>query len=132
MRTKRIIEQEVDVATVLIEAPVRYGEDDIPNDFPLRVGDMWRATVDADTGQIKDWPAGKSGRIHMKVCDCGTYTIFDRAGNELAKIKQDYIPNDAIPGEYGDYIDLEIDATGKITNWKFEPNFDQFFKRENY
>ena len=30
---------------------------------------------------------------------------------------QDYVPHGLVPGEWGDYVHLKIDATGKITNW---------------
>src|ERR1039457_3992065 len=104
MKIETLIRTEVDVATIRIQVAVRCDEEDIPNDFPLRKGDMWEATVDVDTGQIKDWPKGKSGDLQMKVCDSGTYTLFDREGKQLSE-RQDYVPNGVVPGEYGDYID---------------------------
>jgi hypothetical protein len=128
MKTRRTIEQEIDVATIRIEVAVRYEEEDIPNDFPFRDGSMWCADVDMDTGKITDWPQGKAGTLSMKVCDQGTYTLFDRAGNELARLENDYCPNRVVPGEYGDYINLEIDATGTITNWIKKPDFGAFFE----
>jgi hypothetical protein len=110
--------------------PVRYQEEDIPNDFPLRQGDMWDATVDIDTGKIQNWPQGKTGDMHMKVCDGGTYTLLDKDGKSLAEIA-DYIPNSVVPGEYGDYIELKIDATGTITNWPKDPDVGKFFRGDD-
>ena len=127
MKIETLIRTEVDVATIRIQVAVRCDEEDIPNDFPLRKGDMWEATVDVDTGQIKDWPKGKSGDLQMKVCDSGTYTLFDREGKQLSE-RQDYVPNGVVPGEYGDYIDLKINSDGIITNWPKEPDFDSFFE----
>lgn len=127
MKAKRTIEQEVEVKTIRIEVEVRYEEEDIPNDFPMRDGDMWRADVDMDSGQIKDWPRGKAGNLAMKVCDCGTYTLYDAQGNELARLDGDYCPNGVVPGEFGDYINLEINENGLITNWPKHPNFGSFF-----
>lgn len=124
------IEQEVEISTVNIEVAVRYEEEDIPNDFPLRKGDLWTAKVDIDTGRIQDWPIGKSGRLSMKVCDEGTYTLLDKAGKVIATRAQDYVPNDLIPGEYGDYIDLKIDEQGIITNWPKKPNLSEFFPED--
>ena len=41
MKTKVKIEQEIEVSSILITVPVRYEEEDIPNDFPLRSGAGW-------------------------------------------------------------------------------------------
>lgn len=116
---------EVDVKSVVVDIPVRYEEEDIPNDFPLRVGDRWKATIDVETGQIHDWPQGKTGSFYMKVCDEGIYTLLDQEGNELAKIDEDYVPN-LIPGEYGDYVEFAIDENGIVTNWPKHPDFSNF------
>lgn len=117
---------EVDVKAVIIDIPVRYDEEDIPNDFPLREGDRWKATINVETGQIQDWPQGKSGSFDMKVCDEGTYTLIDQEGNEVAKIDEDYVPNGLVPGSYGDYVELDIDENGIVTNWKDHPDFSEF------
>lgn len=120
---------EIEVATVDISVAVRYGDEDMPYDFPKRSGDVWSITVDIDTGTIRNWP-NYVANVHMKVCDCGTYTLRDQAGKEVAKIVQDYVPHGLIPGEYGDYIIMAIDACGVITNWPKKPNVDEFFPEE--
>lgn len=122
---------EIEVKSIVLELPVRYEEEDIPNDFPLRKGDMWTAKVDLDTGVIEGWPTGKTGVVRMKVCDEGVYTLLDAQGAVVAKLDQDYVPNDVVPGEYGDYVDLTIDATGQITNWPKKPDVSAFFKLED-
>ena len=137
MKITEKVEKEIDVAAIYILIPVRYEEEDIPNNFPLRKGDVWEATVDVDTGQIKDWPKGKSGKMYMKVCDGGIYKLFDRVGDTIGAIIHDYVPCRAIPGDYvpcrtipgdyGDYIDLKINADGVITNWHKNPDFAAFF-----
>lgn len=127
MKIKVKVLKEIEIKTVKIEVHVRYDDEDIPNDFPLRKGDMWEAYVDTDTGQVMDWPVGKSGRLKMKVCDEGSYTLYDHNGSIVAKIENNYIPNDLIPGKYGDYIDLNIDSNGLITNWPKRPDASQFF-----
>ena len=121
-----MVEEEVEVASVEIDVPVRYDEEQISRDFPLRYGDSWRASIDIDSGQIKDWPAGKSGRLHLKVCDCGIYTLRAPDGSELAAIVENYVPNRLIPGSYGDDIDLIIDENGIVTNWPKEPSLEDF------
>lgn len=124
---------EIEVSHILIAVAVRYEEEDIPNDFPLRDGDIWRAKVEIDTGKIEGWPQGKTGDMHMKVCDEGTYTLLSPAGNEIAKLENEYVPNDVVPGEDGDYIELKIDENGVITNWPKKltsEDFDVFFDNE--
>ena len=109
-----------------IVAPVNYGEEDIPNDFPCRTGDVWEVIVDVETRKILEWP-GPAAEVSMKVCDQGSYYLLDRDRNEVASIEEDYVPNDVVPGEHGDYIEMHIDADGTVTNWPGSPDFSQFF-----
>lgn len=120
------IEKEVEITHVRVEVAVRYDEEDIPNDFPLRIGDAWKATINIDNGQISDWPVGKTGDMYMKVCDEGSYYLLDTEGNTILSIENDYVPNGLIPGSYGDYIELKINENGIITNWPKEPSIDEF------
>ena len=117
---------EVEITHVKISVHVRYDEEQIPKNFPLRRGDIWEALVNIDTGVISGWPQGKPAEMHLKVCDGGTYTLLSPSGEVLAAIENDYVPNALIPGEYGNYIHLIIDATGKITNWPGKPDVSEF------
>jgi len=127
MKATVMIKTDIDAKFVSVEMAVRYDEEDIPNDFPLRDGDMCRGLINIDEGRIVDWPHGKEGRLQMKVCDQGSYELFDKDRNSLARIDNDYVPNDLIPGEYGDYVDMKIDTEGKITNWN-PRGLDNFFE----
>ncbi len=118
---------EIEVTAIRIEVAVKYDAEDIPYNFPLRKGNMWEATVDIDTGKIRDWPVGQTGDMYMKVCDNGTYALLGPDGKEIAKREGEYVPNDVVPGEWGDYIDLHIDANGVITNWPKNPDVGVFF-----
>ncbi len=120
---------EVDVESIRISVPVRYGDEDMPLDFPFRTGDLWDITVDLTTRKIKDWPSGWSRDVEMKVCDGGSYWLLDKAGSVIASIEEDYVPNEIIPGEYGDYICLSIADDGTITNWPRKPNLSEFWNR---
>lgn len=112
------ITKEVYAAYVRIVVPVRYDEEDIPNNFPLRTGDKWGAVVNIDSGIIIDWPPQEEDKkLSMKVCDEGSYIILDEDFNILKKI-QGYVPHELVPGSYGDYIELEINKEGRITNWE--------------
>lgn len=114
------VEKEIDAKSVIVDIKPRYigdsPEDDMPTTTPLLNGEIWKAEIDIDTGKIKDWPEGEEASLYIKVCDAGIYTLLDADGNELAQ-KSGYVPNDLIPGECGDYIDLKIAADGTITNW---------------
>ena len=125
--------KEIEIKHIYIEVPVRYEDEDIPYDFPLRVGDMWRAKVEIDTGRIIDWPTNDTGEMHemhMKVCDEGSYTLLDDCGADVAKISRDYVPN-IVPGDSGDYIVLVISSQGIITNWPKKPDVSDFFVKSD-
>lgn len=128
------IETEIEVTTIQVELAVRYEEEDIPNDFPLRMGDMWRATIEVDTGKIQGWPQGQEGHIkNMKVCDCGTYRLNYIANGILegqAVRENEYVPHGIIPGSYCDYVTLDINRDGIITNWPKKPDVSVFFDQE--
>jgi hypothetical protein len=107
---------KINVTHVRIDVPVNYGTEDIPADFPHRDGDSWKVEVEIDTGQINNWPICEPCKIEMKVVDEGIYTLLGSDG-AICEIIDDYVPHCLIPGEYGDYIVLEIDENGVITNW---------------
>ena len=108
---------------------VRYDDEDIPYDFPLRQGDIWEGTIDLDTHRILEWPAGKTGEMQMKGCDEGVYKLLDADGKVLV-VKRGYVPNSILPGEYGDYVHLIIAEDGTITNWPKEPSLYDFQKED--
>lgn len=122
---------EIDVSAVFIELPVRYDEEQIPNDFPLRIGNKWVAKVTIDNGQIQDWPGGEPRRLNLKVTDSGRYTLLNHANEMIGETRADYVPHGLIPGSYGDYVELEIDANGYITNWPKTPDVSAFFGDED-
>lgn len=129
MKATVFVEQEIEIAAIRIAVAVRYEEEDIPNEFPMRKGEMWEAVVEMDTGKIVGWPAGKSGDMYMKVCDNGTYTLIGKSGEAISIRESDYVPHGVVPGEYGDYVDLKINSDGIITNWPKQPDFSAFFSR---
>jgi len=122
--------KEIDIKYLKVILPIRYEEEDIPNDFPLRIGDTWTAEINMDTGIIKNWPIGKHGKIdYMKVCDEGTYILIDEHGGIVKEIRRDYVPNKLLPPNdgYGDYVTLDIDVNGKILNWYSSPSLSNFY-----
>lgn len=133
MKTKVKIEQEIEITHVRVTLPVRYEEEDIPNNFPLRKGDVWKAIIVVDTGEIIDWQKGRSGKLEMKVCDEGTYELLCSNGagyDHVAEINEDYVPHGLIPGEYGDYVCFQINPEGIIENWPKKPDVAAFFDEE--
>lgn len=127
LTVKQPVEIEVDAVRVVV--PVRYGEEDIPNSFPLRSGDQWAATIDLATGKIREWPANAGAKsLGMKVADEGCYHLMS-GEKVIASREQEYVPG-FFPGEhYGDYIYFEIGADGVIEDWDAETDevVDAFF-----
>jgi hypothetical protein len=124
---------EETISHLLILAPVNYGEEDIPNDFPGRTGDLWRALVEIETGRIIDWPAGKAVKMFMTVKDSGTYQLIGENLRVIASRTQDYVPHCLVPGNYGDTIEMTIDGNGVIKEWPHKPDITEvieaFFPR---
>jgi len=121
-----------DVKYINVSVPVRYEEDDMPNDYPFRKNDIWDVTIDVSNGQILDWISGTEKLdLYMKVVDTGVYALLTEDKNIISTIKNDYVPDShTIPGKYGDYIDFQIDENGIITNWYENPTFYEFESEE--
>lgn len=124
------IKTTVEARWLDVTIPIRdHGEDDdMPADAPLRKGNTWSCRIDLNEGQILGWPGGTLAFCE-KVRDQGVYVLRDGATKQLAMI-EDYVPNSLLPGEYGDYLELNIDGTGKITNWLKNPSLAAFEERE--
>lgn len=120
MKIKILQPVEFDVSFIKVDVPVRYEEEDIGNDFPLRKNNSWSGIIELSTGKIVNWPKDKIGdyRLNMKVCDEGKYQLLDSNYTPIGNDEPNcgYVPNKIIPGQYGDYIDLEI-TDGIVTNW---------------
>ncbi|MCL5098505.1 MAG: hypothetical protein M1608_13440 [Candidatus Omnitrophica bacterium] len=125
------VEKQIELTSIRVTLPVCYGEEDIPNNFPLRKGDVWCAQIDLETGAVHGWPKGKSGELIMKVCDGGTYTLLDECGGAVASIEQNYVPHGVVPGKYGDYVELIVNEDGIITNWPKHPDVSRFFEQDD-
>lgn len=121
---------EVEISAVEINVPVRFGDEDMPYDFPLRTGDTWRAVVDIDTGKIRDWPSNQSGKVYLKVCDAGAYRLLDNDNQMVAMLAGYYVPHGVIPGDCGDYIRLDINSEGVIVNWPKNPDISKFINQD--
>lgn len=122
---------EVELHLIRISAAVNYGEDEIPNDFPGRKGDLWKAEIELDTGKIRNWPAGRAEKMHLTVKDAGPYALVDVTGREVAVRDHNYVPHGVVPGSYGDTIELDIAADGRISNWPRHPDVSAFFESED-
>ena len=126
MKTTIKVEKEVEIKYVKVQVAVRYEEEDIPNDFPLRRGDRWNAIIDIDNGIVMDWPKGEKGNLEMKICDEGSYYLLDENYETILSIEEDYVPNKLLPGSYGDYLKLHIGENGVISNWYSKPSIEDF------
>lgn len=122
---------EVEVYAVRINALLH--EDAMQNlpDFLLQDGGDLEILIEVDTGRVVNWQGNTAVRIEDKVRDNGNYALLDKDMNEIVRIEDDYVPNRLIPGEYGDYIDLKINAEGYVKNWPKQPDVSEFFENED-
>lgn len=120
--------KEENATHIYMVLPINYGEEEIPNDFPFRIGDTWKATVEIDTGKIRDWPAGKIADIHLTVKDGGSYHLINAKGENIAAIEGDYVPHGIVPGSYGDTVELKVAADGTVVNWPRTPSGKDFLQ----
>lgn len=125
------VKKEIEIKTVTIQVSPRHigeGDDfDISPSFPGLTNGILTLDIDIDTGVISGWPNGVEQEAFIKVCDAGGYYLKDDGGNIVAQIEEDYVPNGLIPGEYGDYIDLSVDGSGKVARWPARPDLSAFF-----
>lgn len=138
MKTTIKVEKEVDIKFCQVKVEPRYWEDATVNGvedvegtlLPCINGKLWEPLIDIDNGVIVNWESGKRARVHFKVCDAGSYYLMDEDKNVILSIEDDYVPNKLIPGEYGDYIVMDIDEEGKILG-KWNPRFTDFMDDED-
>ena len=126
MKVKVMVEKEIDIIYLEMAVNVRHEDDDMPYDYPFRDDGVWKVKIDVGTGQIQNWPGYKAISFDMKVTDEGSYYLIDSNGAVALSIENNYVPNNLVPGEWGDYINMEISATGLIENWPKTPTFEDF------
>ena len=135
------MKKEVDIRSLRVKAGVRYWEDATVDGIedangsliPCRIGDYWCPIIDIDSGIVTNWKNGVSANIHYKVCDDGIYELKDVDGNVVASIENDYVPDILCIEDngYGDYIIINIDGNGQISNWHKNPPIKEFIKNAN-
>lgn len=85
-------------------------------------------TIDLRTHKVLGWQSiDNSKTIYEKVRDEGIYSLLDDNQNEIFRL-EGYVPNKFLPEEdgYGDYITLDINDEGEVTNWYENPDFTEF------
>lgn len=127
MKVKLKIEKEFDVKYLQAEVGARYWEDATVNGeedtegtlIPCRDGEYWKPLIDIESGIIVNWDKGTTAFVHYKCCDDGLYKLLDADKREIKSI-DGYVPSIMCPKEngYGDYVIMDIDRDGKISNWK--------------
>lgn len=122
---------ELEIHTVKIEVELH---DDVSESLPKHLfnddGEL-DLLIEIDTGKVVSWHGSEPVNIYDKVRDNGVYTLFDLGGLEVAKIDNYYVPNNLIPGDYGDYINLEINSDGFVTNWPKYPSVLEFLPEKD-
>lgn len=125
MKVTLKIEKEFNIKYLAVKANVRHWEDatvngveDTDGKIPCRGGDNWCPLIDIDKGVILNWVQGATAEIHYKVCDAGEYSLLDD-NKEVIKTIDGYVPKIMCPEDdgYGDYIIMNVLATGQICNW---------------
>lgn len=100
--------------------------DESGDNVPFKQGDYWYPVIDLEEGRVLDWPQGVVADVHAKICDDGSYWLFDEDKNVIATIKDDYVPDGLCHGKdtqgYGDYIIMKIDGDGMIEDYKRDIN----------
>lgn len=129
MKVEVLKPTKVEIHSVRIEVELH---DDVSENLPKHLfnddGEL-DLLIEVDTGKVVSWQGDDPVSIYDKVRDGGVYTLFDSNGKEVQKIHNYSVPNKLIPGEYGDYIDLNISADGIVTNWPKNPSVIDFFSR---
>jgi hypothetical protein len=75
--------------------------------------------INIETRSIEGWNGPcRPCNLFEKLVDTGIYTLYGAKGNILSRMQR-YVPNKILPPEngYGDYLELDIDEDGIITNW---------------
>jgi len=128
MQIETLKSAKVEIQFIKVVLPVRFGEEQMAHDAPLRTGTIWEATIDIESGKILDWEQGKTLDFYLKVVDMGFYYLLSPDKETVGSILGDYVP-DCLPQEYGDYVDFEINESGFIANWKaaVDMDFSPFF-----
>jgi len=135
MKFKVFKEVEIEVTHINIDVKIRHvgdsDDDDVPSKFPMLNGDTWEAVVEIETGRIEGWIDGTDAcNLYAKVCDAGVYTLLNSDG-ETEAVRAGYVPHGVVPGDYGDYISLNIGSDGVITNWPKSIDVSDFFESED-
>ena len=122
---------EIEAAILAIKAEVRYWENSIVNgeydtedgdNVPCKVGNDWMPIIDIDGGKILNWRLDTTAKIHYKVCDQCGWKILDKSGDVILELEEGYVPDTLCPSDngYGDYIIMDIDEDGFISDWEFD------------
>jgi hypothetical protein len=124
MKVRLVKQMEFEVKAVEIEVPIRLS-DGIPSDLPGQSEGCWCATIDLETGKIKNWH-GPAFMLRMYVGCFGIYRLCDARGLWASTIVYNYVPHGVIPGEDGETIILDIGEDGTIANWPQSPDLGAF------
>ena len=115
---------------VTITVCIPANDDEIAPDAPMRKDDMWEIDINVATKSVNSWPAGVAMSLAACVADSGCYYLKTDNDEIITSLEEEYVPNNLLPGEYGDYLELEIDEYGTITNWLKDANFKDFQPEE--
>ena len=83
--------------------------------------------IDVETGQVTNWPKNSPyDFFDVKIVDEGKYILLDKNDEVIAEY-EGYVP--VCLGDYGDYLEFEIDSASNIPEWDFtQEHLDDFMK----
>ena len=83
--------------------------------------------IDVESGQVLNWPKNSPFDFYdRKIVDEGEYILLDKNGEVIAEYGG-YVP--VCLGDYGDYLEFEIDSASNIPEWEFtQEHLDEFMK----
>lgn len=127
MKVRRLVETEVEVKAIRLRVPNRYHDEegDQFGWYPEGAGydrekHELTLVLDLDERRVRDWPAGVTAEVHLKVVDEGSYELLDADGKVCAQLVEQPIPP-CLPGEYGDYLILVVNPEGRVGGWNPDP-----------
>jgi len=123
------IKQNYNLTKLNIFVPVRYQEEDIPNNFPCRSSDKLYLDIDLEKNKIINYKWHEPVKLYLEVDDSGSYTVFGKDLDEdypvesvILELHNDYVPACLSKNGYGKNLVLDIDENGFLNNFEFNPD----------
>lgn len=116
----------------VIKVATHHDEEEMPLDLPNFAKDrVFDITIDLKAKKVLNWKYKEDFYLCIKAVDGGSYYLLDKNKEVIAKLEREYVPNECLPGEYGDYLELEVTTDGHILNLLDKPKYTEFATKVN-